>query len=60
LFEQSQLMASALARAGKPYELVRLAGEDHWLSLGETRLNMLSAAISFVEKHNPPDAAPAP
>lgn len=60
LFEQSQLMASALSRAGKPYELVRLAGEDHWLSLGETRLNMLSAAVSFVEKYNPPDAAPKP
>lgn len=60
LFEQSQLMASALGRAGKPYELVRLAGEDHWLSLGETRLNMLSAAVSFVEKHNPPDAASKP
>lgn len=59
-FEQSQIMASALGRAGKPYELVRLAGEDHWLSLGETRLNMLSAAIAFVEKHNPPDAAATP
>ncbi len=42
-----------LPGAGKPVELVKLAGEDHWLSRGETRLAMLKAAVAFVEKHNP-------
>lgn len=52
--EQSQIMADALDRAGKPYELVVEKGEDHWLSRGETRLDMLKAAMAFLEKHNPP------
>jgi len=59
-FEQSQAMAAALNRAGKPVELVKLVGEDHWLSRSETRLAMLKAVMAFVERHNPPDAAPAP
>jgi len=58
-FEQSQIMAGALGRAGKFYELVKLPGEDHWLSRGETRLRMLEATVGFVEKYNPPDPAPA-
>lgn len=53
--EQSRDMAAALARAGKPVELVELPGEDHWLSKSETRLTMLKAAIDFVEKYNPPE-----
>jgi len=59
-FDQSSDMAAALARAGKPFEFLRLPGEDHWLSRGETRLAMLKAAVAFVEKHNPADPAPAP
>jgi dipeptidyl aminopeptidase/acylaminoacyl peptidase len=50
---QSQVMADALKDAGKPYELVVLAGEDHWLSRGETRKQMLAATVAFVEKNNP-------
>lgn len=53
-FSESQKMASSLRSAGKPYELVTLAGEDHWLSRSETRLQMLTAAVAFLEKHNPP------
>lgn len=53
--EQSQLMADALRRAGKPVELVVQNNSDHWLSLGETRLQMLQSAMAFVEKHNPPN-----
>ena len=56
-YRQSADMAAALSRAGKPVELVKLAGEDHWLSRSETRLTMLKAAVGFVEKYNPPDAA---
>ena len=51
---QSLDMESALRRAGKPVEFLRLNGEDHYLSKSETRLQMLEAMVSFVEKHNPP------
>jgi dipeptidyl aminopeptidase/acylaminoacyl peptidase len=51
---QSQEMADALKKAGKPVELVVQNNADHWLSLGETRLQMLQATMAFVEKHNPP------
>lgn len=53
--EQSQIMADALKKAGKPYELIVQKGEDHWLSRGETRAEMLTATMAFVEKHNPPN-----
>jgi dipeptidyl aminopeptidase/acylaminoacyl peptidase len=53
--EQSQVMASALQKAGKPVELLVEKGEDHWLSRGDTRLQMLQATMAFVEKNNPPD-----
>ena len=57
LYDQSASMAAALARAGKPVEFVTLPQTDHWLTRGVTRLAMLNAAVAFVEKHNPPDAA---
>jgi dipeptidyl aminopeptidase/acylaminoacyl peptidase len=53
-FDQSDNMAHALAAAGKPYKLVILRQEDHWLSRPATRLQMLEEAVSFVEQHNPP------
>ena len=53
--EQSQIMADALRAAGKPVELIVQKGEDHWLSRGDTRLEMLTATMAFVEKHNPPN-----
>ncbi|HVI32788.1 S9 family peptidase [Phenylobacterium sp.] len=52
--EQSRLMADALRKAGKPHELVVQPGEDHWLTRGATRLQMLEAVVAFLEKHNPP------
>lgn len=54
-YDQSQAMADALKKAGKPVTFVTLEGEDHWLSRGVTRLKMLTEAVAFVEKHNPPD-----
>lgn len=54
-FKQSQVMADALKDAGKPYEMVVLKHEDHWLSRGETRKEMLSATMRFVQKYNPAD-----
>ena len=53
-YHQSQIMAAALAKAGKPYEFVTLKAEDHWLSRGATRLEMLQALVAFLEKNNPP------
>lgn len=57
-YDQSRDMAAALTRAGKPVELVKLAGEDHDLARSETRLMMLKACLAFIEKHNPPDRPP--
>ncbi|MDI1363758.1 MAG: S9 family peptidase [bacterium] len=54
-FSESQKMASALKAAGKPYEFVTLNGEDHWLSNGATRKQMLTAGMAFIEKYNPPN-----
>jgi len=54
-YEQSQILERALKKAGKPVELVTLEGEDHNLSRGATRLQMLQATIAFLEKHNPPN-----
>jgi dipeptidyl aminopeptidase/acylaminoacyl peptidase len=53
--EQSRLMAEALQKAGKPVELIVQKGGDHWLSRGDTRLEMLTATMAFLEKHNPPN-----
>ena len=52
-FEQSEIFARELESAGKPYEFVELVGEDHWLSRGSTRQQMLKAAMDFVFEHNP-------
>jgi dipeptidyl aminopeptidase/acylaminoacyl peptidase len=53
--EQSRIMANALKAAGKPVELVELKSDDHWLSRGATRLQMLQATVAFLEKNNPPN-----
>ncbi len=53
-YQQSQIMADALTKAGKPFEFVTLKAEDHWLSRGATRLQMLQAVVAFLEKYNPP------
>lgn len=52
-YVQSTLMADALKKAGKPVELVTLPSEDHWLSRGATRLQMLTSVVDFLEKNNP-------
>ena len=53
-YQQSVDFVRAMQKAGKPVEFVTLNGEDHWLSRGATRLQMLNSAVSFIEKHNPP------
>ncbi|MBY0423721.1 MAG: S9 family peptidase [Parvularculaceae bacterium] len=47
--DQSERMARALKAAGKSVDFVRLKGEDHYLSNGETRLEALKAAAAFIE-----------
>jgi dipeptidyl aminopeptidase/acylaminoacyl peptidase len=54
-FEQSVIMSSALKKANKKVELVVLKNEDHWLSRGATRLQMLESSIVFLKANNPPD-----
>ena len=54
-FEQSEVMLSALQRAGKSVELVTMKHEDHWLSRSETRLQMLQASVEFLKANNPPN-----
>jgi dipeptidyl aminopeptidase/acylaminoacyl peptidase len=52
--KQTEIMEAAMRRAGKPVTVVRLEGEDHWLSSGATRTRMLQESIRFLETHNPP------
>jgi dipeptidyl aminopeptidase/acylaminoacyl peptidase len=54
-YGQSEAMVRALRRADKQVELVTLKREDHWLSRGETRTEMLRASVAFLRAHNPPD-----
>ena len=55
---QSKIMQQAAAKAGKSVELVTLAGEDHNLARGATRLQMLQATAAFLKANNPPAAMP--
>jgi dipeptidyl aminopeptidase/acylaminoacyl peptidase len=54
-FEQSEVMFKALHRSQKPVDLVVLDHEDHWLSRGDTRLQMLKSTVAFLRAHNPPE-----
>jgi dipeptidyl aminopeptidase/acylaminoacyl peptidase len=56
---QSQLMAKALAEAGKPHRYVELPGEDHWLSSGAMRTRALEEIESFLAQHLGPAGARA-
>ncbi|MDB5429445.1 MAG: peptidase prolyl oligopeptidase active site domain protein [Caulobacter sp.] len=53
-YAQSVEMADALKRAGKPFDFVTLADEDHHLSKDSTRRQAFDAIIPFLEKNNPP------
>lgn len=49
--DQSLRMYKALKRAKKPVKLVKLDGEDHYLSGYETRLEALRAVAEFIDKN---------
>ncbi|HWW19225.1 MAG TPA: prolyl oligopeptidase family serine peptidase [Steroidobacteraceae bacterium] len=53
-FEQSQEMYDAMRRAHKDVQLVKLKHEDHWLSRGDTRWQMLQVSTAFLLERNPP------
>lgn len=48
-------IAFSTSTTGKPVELVTLDAEDHWLSRGATRTQMLQATVTFLQKANPPN-----
>lgn len=52
--EQSQHMEKALKRTGKDVEFVTYKGQDHWETIGSTRVEMMKAALAFIQKHVPP------
>jgi dipeptidyl aminopeptidase/acylaminoacyl peptidase len=54
-YEQSEIMVNAMKKAGKAVEFVTLNHEDHWLSTGATRLQMLQAGAAFLKTNNPPN-----
>ncbi|MEO1553096.1 MAG: prolyl oligopeptidase family serine peptidase, partial [Pseudomonadota bacterium] len=52
-FAQSTKMRNALRRADKQVELIKLKGEDHWLSVAETRMQTLREMDRFISQHLP-------
>ncbi len=50
-YGQAEIMARAFRQNGKPYELVTLENEDHWLSTPSARLKVLQAIEKFLAAH---------
>jgi dipeptidyl aminopeptidase/acylaminoacyl peptidase len=48
---QSETMASAMKSAGKKVEFIRIAGEDHYLNLTETRVRILQETERFLAEN---------
>jgi dipeptidyl aminopeptidase/acylaminoacyl peptidase len=48
---QSRLMERRLRAANKDVRFVELGGDDHWLSDGPTRMQMLSELETFLHEH---------
>jgi dipeptidyl aminopeptidase/acylaminoacyl peptidase len=48
---QSRLMDQALRKAGKTVTLVEIDGEDHYMSMSETRVRMLRELEAFLAKY---------
>ncbi|HEX3665704.1 MAG TPA: prolyl oligopeptidase family serine peptidase [Rhizomicrobium sp.] len=49
--EQSEMMATALRNAGKNYAFVRIDGDDHYLSVSQTRKRVLEELGKFLAAH---------
>lgn len=50
-FSQTEYFAKLLGDKGKDYKLIKLAGEDHWLSTSSSRLTILQAVEEFLAKN---------
>lgn len=48
---QSEIEQHALQKAGKSVQMITLKGDDHYLGLTETRVQLLKAVESFLEAH---------
>jgi dipeptidyl aminopeptidase/acylaminoacyl peptidase len=48
---QSREMATALKSLAKPYTLIELPGEDHWLSRSDSRTRVLTEMEAFLATH---------
>jgi len=57
-FEQAELMAEAMDRAGKPYEMVRIEDGPHqsYRMTASNQEALFTALERFLLEHNPPDA----
>lgn len=49
--KQSKIMEKALKKAKKEVQFIELAGDDHGLSVGSTRLQTLKAMVEFINKN---------
>lgn len=49
--EQSEIMVNRLRAAGKEVRFVEMPSDDHWLSNGETRTQMLREIEAFLAQH---------
>jgi dipeptidyl aminopeptidase/acylaminoacyl peptidase len=49
--EQARVMVKALQDKGKAVKFVELPGEDHWLSLSESRTRVLAEMEAFLAEH---------
>jgi len=58
--DQSEDMAKALRRAGKPYRFIEQEGGDHYLSRNEDRLQFFQALESFLDEHLKSTTEPTP
>lgn len=50
-YSQSEGFARLLRQHGKPHTLIKLKGEDHWLSTGEARVQAMQALEAFLAEH---------
>jgi dipeptidyl aminopeptidase/acylaminoacyl peptidase len=51
--EQSDFMANSLRAGGKSITLLKIPGDDHWLSGAETRVQVLKAIDTFLQANLP-------
>ncbi|MGH8480879.1 MAG: alpha/beta hydrolase family protein [Nevskiaceae bacterium] len=57
-FKHARLMREALDRAGKPYEWLEYAGEEHGFFSDENELDFYTKLLAFLDKHIGAGAAP--